>query len=68
MESVRKRIVYDEQQRPVQVLISYEDWLRIEPMLQKAFAPNVGVIEALRGKVRFEGDPVAVQREVRSDA
>jgi len=67
MQPVRKQVVYDEHQRPVQVLIPYEDWQRIEAILGESEASNADALMKFFGKVGFKGDAVTLQRKMRSE-
>lgn len=50
MRSIRKKMVTDENSRPVAVQIDYEDWLEIERMLEEMHKAE----EARTGKSRFK--------------
>lgn len=65
MEPIKKTIVYDKDRKPVQVVISYEDWLRIEPLLRTE--PNVEILRRLYGRISWKGDPVEIQRKMRDE-
>lgn len=68
MSTIHKQLVTDEEGRPVGVLISYEEWLRIEQKLGSA--AEVNGIEKLRrheGMIRLSEDPVAYQRRLRDE-
>jgi hypothetical protein len=68
MDTIHKQLVTDEDGRPVGVLISYEEWLRIEQQLGGAAVANG--IEQLRrheGAIRLSEDPVAYQRRLRDE-
>ncbi len=67
MEPVRKQIVYDDHQQPVQVLISFKDWQRIEQALGASDEPNAKELMQFYGKVDFGGDPLKVQRQMRAE-
>ena len=70
MIAVRKKIVHDENDQPVEVLISYEDWLEIERVLamQKPEPRRVD-LSRFAGKLRMEltEDPVDYQRRIRDE-
>ena len=70
MIAVRKKIVHDENDQPVEVLISYEDWLEIEHLLamQKPEPRRVD-LSRFAGKLRMEltEDPVDYQRRIRDE-
>jgi hypothetical protein len=68
MSTIHKQLVTDEEGRPVGVLISYEEWLRIKQQLGGAVTANG--IEQLRrheGAIHLSEDPVAYQRRLRDE-
>jgi hypothetical protein len=67
MQPVRKQILYGEHQRPVQDLIPFDDWKRIERQLGTSKAPNSGALMRFFGKINFPGDPVEIQRSMREE-
>ena len=67
MQPIRKQIVYDEQHRPVQVVIPYEDWQKLEALLSSSNESNASALMGFFGKIDFKGDPVAIQRKMRSE-
>ncbi|NOS99347.1 MAG: hypothetical protein HOP29_01830 [Phycisphaerales bacterium] len=68
MFNIRKRIVTDEENRPVEVLIDYEDWCRVEEAL-KLHDKDARPIDPSRhaGKLKWGEDAVAYQRRVREE-
>jgi hypothetical protein len=68
MDKIHKQLVTDEEGRPVGVLISYEEWLRIEQQLRGAVTVEGG--EPLRrheGVIHLSEDPVVYQRRLRDE-
>jgi hypothetical protein len=49
VEPIKKTILFDKDHNPVQVVIAYDDWLRIEPLLRNE--PNVAVFRQLLGRI-----------------
>ena len=70
MIAIRKKIVTDEDHRPVEVVISYEDWLEIERLLniQKPEPRRVD-LSRFAGTLTMElpEDPVEYQRRIRDE-
>jgi hypothetical protein len=77
MKSIHKKMVHDEQMRPVAVQVDYADWLQIEKLLreqpQPVAAPNAGnnvdfaaLAEAVKG-CWAHGDGLAYQRRIRAE-
>jgi hypothetical protein len=68
MLKVRKKIVTDENHQPVEVLISYEDWLEIERLLglQKTEERRVD-LSRFAGTIRITEDPLEYQRRIRAE-
>jgi PHD/YefM family antitoxin component YafN of YafNO toxin-antitoxin module len=68
MLNIRRKIVTDETKRPVAVLIDYEDWEKIEKLLQeqesRASSPS---IERFAGVLRLTEEPLAYQHRVRQE-
>ncbi len=68
MESAPNQIVYDEKHKPIGVLISIEEWKRIQTRLaDEEKPPNGAALMKFYGKIKFLGDPVKVQRKMRSE-
>ncbi len=66
--TIHKKIVVNEENQPVEVIISYDEWKKIEQALQ---APEHGVVrERLKeyaGTLRIEEEPLEYQRRGRSE-
>jgi len=68
MFTVKKQFLYDENQHPVKVLIDYDEWLRIEHALGEAeVEPNGHLVNEFSGKIDFGGDPLEIQKQMRSE-
>jgi hypothetical protein len=68
--AIRKKIVTDDDDKPVEVVISYDDWLEIERMLglQQREKRHVD-LSRFAGKLTMElaEDPVEYQRRIRDE-
>jgi hypothetical protein len=68
--AIRKKIVTDEDHKPVAVQIDYDDWLEIERLL-KLEQPEPRRVDLSRfaGKLTMElpEDPVEYQRRIRDE-
>lgn len=63
-----KHILTDESGRPVAVQIEYEEWLRIENILNKVDSETArDRIMGLAGTVKWDEDPVEYQRRLRDE-
>jgi hypothetical protein len=68
MDKIHKQLVTDEEGRPVGVLISYEEWLRIEQQLGGEVTVEGG--EPLcrhENVILLSEDPVVYQRRLRDE-
>lgn len=67
--SIRRRLVTDEQMRPVAVQIAYEDWIEIERALAQVPLPSDdfdALLERSRG-IWTQGDGLAYQQRLREE-
>jgi hypothetical protein len=64
MEPVQKAILYDERNEPAYVLISYEEWLKIQPPIPR---PNGAALMKYFGRKTLKGDPLEIQRKFRDE-
>ncbi|MDD5308463.1 MAG: hypothetical protein PHU25_14165 [Deltaproteobacteria bacterium] len=62
-----KRIVTDEEMRPVAVQIPYRDWLEIEKRLGGATSAVSGDLSRHEGRLRLPEDPSAFQKRLRDE-
>jgi hypothetical protein len=70
MHTVHKRIVVDEDHKPVAVQIDYADWLEIERLLDLRNDEKRGVdLSVFAGKLKMDlpEDPVTYQRRIRDE-
>ena len=70
MPSIKKKIVVNETQQPVAVIIDYQDWKWIEAMLQQqenvqSEQDNSERLRVYAGCIRLTIDPLQYQQEVR---
>ena len=68
MIAIRKKIVTDEDHKPVEVVISYDDWLEIERLLniQKPEPRRVD-LSRFAGTITLTEDPLEFQRRIRAE-
>jgi hypothetical protein len=66
--AIRKKIVTDEEHKPVEVIISYDDWLEIEKQLniQKPQPHHVD-LSRFEGTIALTEDPLEFQRRIRAE-
>jgi hypothetical protein len=68
MRVIHKKIVTDEDMRPVAVQIDYADWLEIERLLQlRAADSDTTDLSHYSGLVRLSEDPLDYQARVRGE-
>ncbi|MCL1474394.1 hypothetical protein [Argonema antarcticum] len=65
----RKKIVTDESMRPVAVLIDYEDWQKIEQLLEacKVVQKEEFNIAKYAGVIKLTEDPLKYQQRIRDE-
>jgi len=66
--TIHKKIVLDEHNKPVEVIIDYDEWTKIERILEPG--QHGMVREKLRdyaGIMHIEEEPLVYQRRVRSE-
>jgi hypothetical protein len=68
MIAIRKKIVTDEDHKPVEVVISYDDWLEIERLLniQKPERRHVD-LSRFAGAITLTEDPLEFQHRIRAE-
>ncbi len=68
MIAIRKKIVTDEDHNPIEVVISYDDWLEIEKLLnlQKPEPRRVD-LSRFAGSITLTEDPLEFQRRIRAE-
>ena len=68
MRTIRKKLVTDEDLRPVAVQIEYDDWIEIERELGlSGAAPRVTDLREYSGTLTLREDPLEYQRRVRDE-
>jgi hypothetical protein len=69
MQPINKKIVTDEAMRPVAVLIDYQDWQRIEKILQTYQSEQQSNIDLNRfaGTINLTQDPLEYQQQIRNE-
>ena len=66
-DGIHRRIVVDENNKPLEVIISYDEWLKIENMITKT--QKIMTREKLSkyiGIVNLKEDPLEYQKRIRS--
>jgi predicted nucleic acid-binding protein len=66
MLPINKKIVTDEAMRPVAVLIDYQDWQRIEEILQTYQPANID-LNRFAGTINLTQDPLEYQQQIRDE-
>lgn len=67
MREIHKKIVHDEEMRPIAVQIDYEDWLEIERQLENSNQHETGDLSRYCGAIRLTEDPVKYQKRIREE-
>jgi hypothetical protein len=68
MPSIHKRVITDEQSRPVSVVIPYQEWLEIEQvLLEQSYGTESSKLRAHEGVVRLREDPIVYQQQLREE-
>lgn len=68
MNVIRKRIVSDEANNPVAVMIPYEDWIEIERLLEEVkFSPKGQDLSRHNGTMTLTEDPLGYQSRLRAE-
>jgi hypothetical protein len=66
--AIRKKIVTDEDHQPVEVVISYADWLEIERLLDiRTAEPRRVDLSRFAGAITITEDPLQYQRRIRDE-
>jgi len=65
---IHKKIVFDENNKPLEVIISYDDWKKVEQTLE-SYTRSILKADLHRyvGILHLEEDPLEFQREIRSE-
>lgn len=67
MLSIRKKIVTDEAMRPIAVQIDYQDWQKIEKLLETYQLQQADSIDRFAGSIQLNEDPLQYQQRVRNE-
>lgn len=68
MRAIRKKIVTDEDSRPVAVQIDYEDWLEIERLLDLCGEEaETADLSRYSGIIKLTEDPLEYQERIRDE-
>ncbi|MDJ1177468.1 hypothetical protein PJF56_01190 [Roseofilum sp. BLCC_M91] len=69
MLSVKKQIITDEAMQPVAVLIDYQDWQKIEKLLENSeeLGKEEFNIAKYAGAIQLRKDPLEYQKEIRGE-
>jgi len=69
LENIRKKVLVDECNRPIAVQIDYDDWVRIEDMLDTMESGTPGVVDLspFHGVIKLREDPLEYQARMRSE-
>ncbi|MBI3599884.1 MAG: hypothetical protein HY097_04485 [Nitrospinae bacterium] len=67
-KTVHKKIVLDETNKPVEVIIAYEEWQEIEQLLSiDGKGMSKDRLKAYAGKINLTEDPLDFQRRIRNE-
>jgi hypothetical protein len=64
---ISKKFLTDENQKPIAVLIDYQDWLLIEKQLELSVLDRSAKINALAGSIQFPIDAMKFQHTLREE-
>ena len=71
MKAITKKIVTDENHRPLAVQIDYADWLEIEKLLERQGLPKreskLVDLAKYAGTLSLNEDPMDIQRRLRDE-
>ncbi len=69
MLPVKKKLVTDEAMRPVAVLIDYEDWQKIEQLLETLIIQKTekSNLAKYAGVIKLTQDPLEYQKQIREE-
>lgn len=67
-KTVHKKIVLDETNKPVEVIIAYEEWQEIEQLLSiDGKGMSKDRLKTYAGKINLTEDPLNFQRRIRNE-
>jgi len=65
---IRKKIVVDENNKPVEVIIGYDEWEKIERMIGKGYkATKSEKLKKYAGIIKLKEDPLEYQKKIRNE-
>lgn len=69
METIRKKVLVDECNRPVAVQIDYDDWVRIERLLRSTSDDELDAVDLspFYNVIHLREDPLEYQTRVRGE-
>jgi hypothetical protein len=67
MPAIRKKIVSDEDWKPVAVIVDYDDWLEIERLLGLTGDEKPTDISRFIGTIHLTEDPLEYQQRIREE-
>ncbi len=68
MNEIHKKIVFDENNKPTEVIISYDEWIEVEKII--SFAAKQMTRKKLykySGIITLEEDPLEYQKRIRNE-
>lgn len=67
-EDIHKKIVVDENNKPVEVIISYAEWEKIERIIGKAYKSTTAeMLSEFAGTLSLKEDPLEYQKRIRNE-
>ena len=63
----RKKILTDETMRPIAVQIDYQDWQKIEKLLESYQIQQPRSINQVSGSIQLTEDPLQYQQRIRNE-
>lgn len=67
-DDIHKKIVVDENNKPVEVIISYDEWERIARIIGKAHEPTTSeTLNKYSGILELKEDPLEYQKRIRNE-
>lgn len=59
------KVVYDDNNQPIEVILPYEEWLRLKAVSNDSGGVSNADLSALSGLVKLATDPTDYQRDMR---
>lgn len=67
-EDIHKKIVVDENNKPVEVIISYAEWEKIERIIGKGYKSTTAeMLSEFAGTLSLKEDPLEYQKRIRNE-